>query len=327
MRLGGVVDRVSSGLRVASSQAETLSAHSVSPEPCPNCGRGPVGEYCAACGQKQLTAHDLTARAFLHDTFHELTSLDGRLWRTLVTLLAHPGKLARDYFDGRGGRYMKPLNLFVLLNVVFFLVQPHTGLMHYHLEGYLDSSPARVDAVNATRIDRALEAETKREKRGALPRPAEIESPAVFEAHFEDAIQDLEKSMLIIGIPFLALALGVTYVGKNRSAAEHLVFSSHVWAFFLVFMTVTTPLFAVLLPVLRALGASDAVLHVVGSTQAGLLIVWFVALGTHLYFALRRMYGDSRSAAIVRVVLLFASTMLFFYLFATRLFYATLWAL
>jgi hypothetical protein len=92
-------------------------------------------------------------------------------------------------------------------------------------------------------------------------------------------------------------------------------------------MTFTTPLFAVLLPVLRALGVSDAVLHVVGSTQAGLLIVWFVALSTHLYFALRRMYGDSRPAAIVRVVLLFASMMLFFYLFATRLFYATLWSL
>ena len=48
--------------------------------------------------------------------------------------------------------------------------------------------------------------------------------------------------MLIIGIPFFALALGVTYVGKTRRAAEHLVFSSHVWAFF-VFMTFATPLF------------------------------------------------------------------------------------
>jgi hypothetical protein len=326
MRLGGVVDRVSSGLRVTSSQAEALSANSVSADPCPNCGRGPVGRYCAACGQKQLTAHDLTARAFLHDTFHELTSLDGRLWHTVVTLLAHPGKLARDYFDGRGGRYMKPLNLFVLLNLVFFLVQPHTGLMQYHLRGYLQTKPARIDEVDAKRIDRATEAEAKRESSGLRREPLSVESREQFEARFEDGLQDLKKSMLIIGIPIFALALGLAYVGQRRSAGEHLVFSSHFWAFFLVVMTVITPVFRVFVRGTLALGAPAALGRFM-STEAGLMLVLYLTLGTYLFFALRRMYGSSPLGAALRATALYGVLAAFLYAFALILFDATLWTL
>lgn len=326
MQMGGVVDRVSSRLRITTSQAETLSATPLDATACASCGQGPVGRYCASCGQRRLTDHDLTARVFLHDTFHELTSLDGRLWHTLVTLIAHPGKLARDYFDGRGGRYMKPLNLFVLMNLVFFLVQPHTGLMQYHLEAYLARNPARVDAVDAKRVDRAVELEADREKRGYPRRALGVESREEFAAHFEDALQDMKKSMLIVGIPVFALALGLVYVGQHRRAAEHLVFSSHVWAYFLLFMTFVTPLFLVLLWTMRLVGA-PMLLRRFLSTEAGLIVAMFLGLGTYLFFALRRMYGSSRLGAALRATALFAALEAFVFVFASRLFDVTLWSL
>jgi hypothetical protein len=326
MRMGGVVDRVSSGLRVVNSQAETLSAAPLDSAPCASCARGPVGRYCASCGQRRLTDDDLTARAFLHDTFHELTSLDGRLWHTLVTLLAHPGKLARDYFDGRGGRYMKPLSLFVLTNLVFFLVQPHTGLMQYHLEGYLAGHPDRVEVVDAKRIGRALELEADREKRGYARRPAQVESRELFSAHFEDALQDMKKSMLIVGIPVIALALGLLYVGQHRRAAEHLVFSSHFWAFFLVFMTLVTPVFMGVAWVARVVSAPMLFRRFL-STEPALMLAMFLGLGTYLFLALRRMYGSSRLGAALRATALSAAVEVFLFVFASRLFDVTLWSL
>jgi hypothetical protein len=286
-----------------------------------------VLRYCAACGQRRLTSHDLTLRGFAHETFQELTSIDGRLWNTVVTLVIHPGKLARDYFDGRGGRYMKPLSLFVLLNLVFFLVQPHTGLMQWHLRTYLgnDKDFGAMQAVNVKRLDRAFESEAQRERYGNPPRPAQVESAELFEAHFEDALQDLKKSMLIIGIPVFALVLSVLYAFQHRRFAEHLVFSSHFWAFFLVFMTFVTPLFQVIMPVVRALHASSAVAFL--QTERGLVFIMFLGLGAHLYFAIRRMYGGSALGGVLRATVLFTALEAFIFVFAQAMFGATLLAL
>jgi hypothetical protein len=267
-------------------------------------------------------------RGFTRETFHELTSIDGRLWNTVVTLVIHPGKLARDYFDGRGGRYMKPLSLFVLLNLVFFLVQPHTGLMQWHLRSYTanGSDLTAMQLVNVKRLDRASESEAQRERFGNPPRPAQVESAELFEAHFEDTLQDLKKSMLIVGIPVFALVLSLIYAFQHHRFAEHLVFSSHFWAFFLVFMTVVTPVFSVIIPVVRAVHAPasvEAFLH----TERGLVLVMFLGLGAHLYFAVRRMYGGSALGGVLRATVLFTALEAFLFVFAQTMFRATLLAL
>lgn len=75
--------------------------------------------YCAKCGQH---THE-SARGLavvLHDTWHDVTHLDGRLWRTLAILFARPGALTREYFDGRRARYLPPVRLYLVLSILFF---------------------------------------------------------------------------------------------------------------------------------------------------------------------------------------------------------------
>ncbi|MEO8622933.1 MAG: DUF3667 domain-containing protein [bacterium] len=295
---------------------------------CANCGKGPVAAYCAACGQKRMTEHDLTVSGFLHDTVHEFTSLDGRLLATLGALLLRPGLLAREYFAGRGSRYMKPLSLFVLLNLVFFIIQPHTGLLSYSYANYTDYDgdvAAKLqDAANSTRIDRAMAVEAKREARGRPPRVPILEAPAVFAARFDDTLQDLKKSMLIVCIPILALAMLFLYLPGRHRFAEHLVFSVHVYAFFLFFAgIVVTPLFVGVYKALRAFNVSEAALSVL-STEPALIAALFVAMGSYIYLGLRRMYGDSRVAAAVRSTALFVVMQYLILAYHDVLFYATL---
>lgn len=293
---------------------------------CTNCG-GPARSYCAECGQRQLTPGDLTLAAFAKDSFHEFTSVDGRLWNTLITLIRHPGQLTRDYFDGRGARYMKPLNLFLLLNLVFFLVQPHTGLMQFHLDMYMNKyGAAALDKVNAYRVDQALSDEAQRERYGMKPRPARVMSPEVFATRFESTLQDLKKSMLIVAIPFLAVAVAIVFPFQRHRFAEHLVFSSHIWAFFLVFMTLVTPFFDVVMPLLRFFGLSRGAQEFMASETA-LIAVLFIGIGTYLYFALRRMHPEARLAAAARAVALFFAIELFIGAFSSGLFAVTLWSL
>jgi hypothetical protein len=295
---------------------------------CANCGRGPVAAYCAACGQRRITQRDFTFGGFLHDTVHEFTSLDGRLWATLGALLLRPGLLAREYFAGRGSRYMKPLSLFVLLNLVFFIIQPHTGLMAYSFANYTDYdgdvASKLQDAANATRIDRAARAEAVREARGGTARGPVVEPPDVFAARFDDALQDLKKSMLIVSIPLLACAMLVLYLGSGHRFAEHLVFSVHVYAFFLFFAgIVVTPLFFLAFKMLRALGVSKTTM-VALSGESALVSVLFVVIGSYIYLGLRRMYGSSRVAAALRAGILFFVMQVLIVAYHDVLFYATL---
>jgi hypothetical protein len=298
---------------------------------CSNCGSGPVVHYCAECGQRRLSEHDLTTAGFLRETFHELTSFDGRLWQTLRVLLTRPGMLAREYFDGRGGRYMKPLNLFVLLNLVFFLIQPHTGLLKYSLANYVefdgDVAAYKQDLANGVRLDRAMRVEDAREKRGLPAQPARIESYEVFRARFDDTLADQMKSMLIVSIPLLALAMLPLYAGRKRRYAEHLVFSLHTYAYFLFFAGVlVTPLFLVVYFMLSRLGAPHAAIAVL-ETQPALVTVMFLVMGTYLYLGLRRMYLDSRMGATLRAVSLFAVMQVLIVVYHDALFRTTLAAL
>jgi hypothetical protein len=296
------------------------------PAPCTNCGAGPVGEYCAACGQRHVTPQHFTARAFFHELLGEFVSLDGRFWLTLWTLVRHPGKLAREYFDGRGARYMRPLNLFLLLNLVFFLIQPHTGLLQWHLKAYLKGVRVAPELVERKRVERAQEVERDREARGEAPRPLQLESMEIFESSFEATIQDLKKSMLLVAIPIFAVAIAMLY-GTRHRFAEHLIFSTHFFAFSVFALTVLVPLiFKAMVGWLILVRAPNTVDRAL-STESALTVVLFALLGTYLYVGLRRMYGDSAITGAGRAVALFAAYEGIVVLFSSAMFRVTLWAM
>jgi hypothetical protein len=308
------------------SPASEGAPATLEPAPCTNFGGGPGGEYCAACGQRHITPQHFTARAFFHELLGEFVSLDGRFWLTLWTLVRYPGKLARDYFDGRGARYMRPLNLFLLLNLVFFLIQPHTGLLQWHLAGYLRNVPEAPRLVEQRRLERARVAELDRVRRGEKPAPAQTESMEIFEANFEATLQNLKKSMLLLAIPIFAVAIAALYGTKHR-IAEHLIFSTHFYAYSIFSLTVVVPLlFTIVMRTMRIFQAPRSAIAVIGSEPA-LTVSLFELFGAYLYVGVRRMYGDGRIAAALRAATLSATYQAMVGLFAVSAFRVTLWAM
>ncbi|MCG8371470.1 MAG: DUF3667 domain-containing protein [Proteobacteria bacterium] len=88
---------------------------------CLNCGTELRGQYCGHCGQR-ARSRLISLWELLQDAFGDLFELDSRLWRTLIPLLARPGRLTRDYLEGRRARYMPPFRMYLVLSVVFFVV-------------------------------------------------------------------------------------------------------------------------------------------------------------------------------------------------------------
>lgn len=89
-------------------------------ESCLNCGAALSGAYCSACGQKGHVHRSLAhaVEEFLHGVVH----FDSKFWHTLPLLVARPGKLTREYIDGRRARYISPMALFLLTVFTMFFV-------------------------------------------------------------------------------------------------------------------------------------------------------------------------------------------------------------
>ena len=88
--------------------------------PCLNCGTALVGSHCHACGQ---AAHvHRTLGAFFHDLLHGVFHFEGKIWRTLPLLAWNPGRLTREYIDGRRASYVSPIALFLFSVFLMFAV-------------------------------------------------------------------------------------------------------------------------------------------------------------------------------------------------------------
>ncbi|MET4682394.1 DUF3667 domain-containing protein [Brevundimonas faecalis] len=93
---------------------------------CADCGTEVTGKFCAECGQP---AH--VHRSLLHlgeEILHGVMHFDGRLWRTLPLLILNPGRLTREWVQGKRTRYVSPLAMFLFtLFVMFFALSfmPH----------------------------------------------------------------------------------------------------------------------------------------------------------------------------------------------------------
>ena len=88
---------------------------------CLNCNSPLSGQYCPNCGQRSRSRL-ISIWELVRDAFGDLFELDSRLWRTLVPLITRPGKLTRDYLEGRRARFMPPFRTYLVLSIVFFLV-------------------------------------------------------------------------------------------------------------------------------------------------------------------------------------------------------------
>ncbi|MBU6320065.1 MAG: DUF3667 domain-containing protein [Alphaproteobacteria bacterium] len=96
------------------------SKAAASHEACANCQTPTSGRFCSNCGQP-THLH----RSLLHvveEIVHGILHLDGRIWRTLPMLIARPGRMSREYIEGRRTRYVSPIALYLFSVFLMFFV-------------------------------------------------------------------------------------------------------------------------------------------------------------------------------------------------------------
>lgn len=98
---------------------------------CANCDRaiaGPEQKFCPACGQP-TPAHRIDWHFLGHELEHSVLHMDRGVLYTLKQLMLRPGRLIRDYLEGRRAGVVKPVLLVVMTGAAATLVA------HYALDG------------------------------------------------------------------------------------------------------------------------------------------------------------------------------------------------
>ncbi len=107
-----------SGLIAGAIEKPTGKAGQHHADVCSDCGEPVDRNFCANCGQP-THVH----RSLLHlgeEVLHGVMHFDARIWRTLPLLIANPGRLTREWVEGKRTRYVSPLALFLFTVFVMF---------------------------------------------------------------------------------------------------------------------------------------------------------------------------------------------------------------
>lgn len=90
---------------------------------CLNCDTPlrPEDNYCPHCGQENNT-HKIPVRHIVLETFEDFFHFDTKLWNTIKTTFARPGKITVDYLEGKRARYVPPVKFYIFISFIFFLL-------------------------------------------------------------------------------------------------------------------------------------------------------------------------------------------------------------
>ncbi|HEY0566065.1 MAG TPA: DUF3667 domain-containing protein [Terriglobales bacterium] len=267
-----------------SSGAQTATTTMEAPtESCVTCKR-PISEnYCSQCGELRASQRHYTVRHFLSEIVEGFTHADHTVWSTLQSLVMKPGELTLAFVRGQRKHLLGPVQLFLLMNLVFFAVQSllHGGgpltptLEIQKIEPYHNVAMRMID---------------RSEARSGIPEEEYVRE-------FDHSIALRAKSMVIVIVPAFAIFAGVLMVAKRRFLVHHLVFALHFCSFVLLSLSIALALLHGAIPLLP-------------KADYEAIVTWsiYCLWAAYLLLAYRRAYSASwifSSAAAVASVFAF----------------------
>lgn len=227
---------------------------------CENCGALLHGPYCSECGQK-AAERILPVWHMINEALEAVFELDLRVLRTLPKFLFLPGRLTKEYLNGRRQRYIRPFRLYLFSTFVLFAVAALTttggvsGLLDPGGTPTVDGAPPSDPDTTAVATGSSLFGSPA--AREQLARTLESDSSAVtvevfgdpatnrqaeqvlrtkgVEAarnprDFAESLIDQGPYLMFLMLPVFALLLKLLYVRRGRLYVEHMIFSLHVHA-------------------------------------------------------------------------------------------------
>jgi len=254
------------------TQGPGSSAVRVTPWTCPSCHEGVSTPFCPRCGEAPVSPREQTLKGLAERLVHAFTSIDSKTARSIWALVRHPGFLTVSWMKGVRQIYVRPITLFLVVNVLFFALQSLTGEAVF--SSTLDSHVHHQDwqAFASAMLQRKLEASGM-----------SVES---YTPVFDNAVGVHAKSLIILMTAPFALLLPIVFLRARRPFLTHIVFSLHVYTFQLLVFCLA--MLAARASAWAGLGGLEAPM-----VDTVLSVFNLAAFGTYLYLAIGPAYGAS----------------------------------
>lgn len=182
---------------------------------CKNCNQTLQGKYCHNCGEKIVESRDFSIKNIMNEAVDGFTNVDSKFLRSFKYVLFKPGKLTKAYVEGIRKSFMKPIQILVIANVLFFFFLPKSDILRIP-SAYYFSAEYRANALN----EKSLETGISEQELMQL---------------YDSKSATYSKALVFIIIPFLALLFALIYIRKNYQFGKHVIFATHYFSFFLLF--------------------------------------------------------------------------------------------
>jgi hypothetical protein len=121
---------------------------------CLNCGTIVTDKFCPHCGQKKEVKR-LSWRTLTEEINYFFFIGDGGFYKTVRELAIHPGRLYKNYLDGKRKKYDEPLS-FLLISITVFIVVYQVALVITHYQSintatWLSNDPLTKAMINKYR--------------------------------------------------------------------------------------------------------------------------------------------------------------------------------
>lgn len=198
--------------------AETETALQV----CKNCSNEFTGRFCNRCGEKVIDQHERSLVHFFEEILHGITHADGKIFRNLKLILLRPGILSKKYAEGVRQPFMKPISMFFVANLIYFLI-PTTHLFNTPYESQFEQWPYS-EWIKPTAIHKLQTKQiTERELATA----------------YNAKTSTMSKLLLILFVPMMAMVFAIVNFKRTRFFADHIIIALEFMCFLLFYATIT----------------------------------------------------------------------------------------
>ena len=187
-------------------------------QPCLNCGEMINGSFCSNCGQRAVDNLDRSMKRLVGEFFGNIFFLDNRFFLSFRYLIRKPGLMTKEFLDGKRKKFISPVTLFLFVNLIYFIVNP---LSDYSLSlgDQISNQPLHSKM--------AYKMVTEKIKNENL-------SMDSYEVTYQNASDNISKSIMIVNVPLIALFIFLYGMKKRKYYFDSLIFSFHFFSLFLL---------------------------------------------------------------------------------------------
>ena len=265
---------------------------------CKSCANRFSGAYCNVCGEKVINDDDRKLKHFLGEFINAITFADNKLWRTLKNIIISPGRYSLDFVEGKRRGYMKPISMFFLANLLYFLIPHFNTSLNIQTNDFLHSNVAE-KLVQQEVAERGISLEN-------------------YQSQYDTKTTELSKLLLIMMAIIIAIIFWIIHLGSRHNLiADNLTVGLEFMTFIIIYGTLSTSAILYLLSFFGLNLLSDAIM----SSLNLILLTYFIARTEYTFYGFRKL------RLVLNTFFSLTAIVISLYMYRAFLFFATFWSI